>query len=147
MRPDWDTYFMEITNIVASRSTCVKRHVGAVIVKNNNILSIGYNGAPSGIQHCTNKTCLRQNAEHGYDYMSCRSSHAEQNAIVQAAKLGVSINGSKLYCTTQPCIICARMIINAGIKEVIYTEEFDDDMTLEMLKEAGVKIKVFKSIN
>lgn len=139
-RPDWDTYFMEIANIAAKRSTCIRRQVGAVIVKDKQILSTGYNGAPKGVSHCEETGCLRQElgVPSGEKHELCRASHAEQNAIVQAARNGVSTDGATIYCTTQPCIICAKMIINAGIERVIYSNPYPETMALDMFKEAGV---------
>ena len=141
-RPDWHTYFMEITELVARRSTCLRRHVGAVIVKNKRMLATGYNGAPAGVTHCSETGCLRArlNVPSGERHELCRGIHAEQNAIIQAAFHGVSIQGASLYCTNQPCSICAKMIINAGISAVYYKDGYDDPMSLEMLAEAGVEL-------
>jgi len=137
---------MEITRIVAKRSTCLRRKVGAVIVKDKRILATGYNGAPSGLKHCEEVGCIRKENQipSGQRHELCRGLHAEQNAIIQAALHGISIKDSTLYCTNSPCVICAKMIINAGIKEVIYEEGYDDPLAMEMLKEAGVKVKRFK---
>ena len=120
-RPSWETYFMDITTLVAKRTTCTRRAVGAVIVKDKRILSTGYNGAPSGIRHCAEVGCLREalNVQSGMRHELCRGIHAEQNAIIQAAYHGVSVKGASLYCTTQPCSICAKMIINAGLNRII----------------------------
>ncbi|MDY6832459.1 MAG: cytidine/deoxycytidylate deaminase family protein [Thermodesulfobacteriota bacterium] len=141
-RPDWHTYFMEITELVARRSTCLRRHVGAVIVKNKRILATGYNGAPAGVTHCSETGCLRArlNVPSGERHELCRGIHAEQNAIIQAAFHGVSIQGASLYCTNQPCSICAKMIINAGISAVYYRDGYDDPMSLEMFAEVGVRL-------
>jgi len=141
-RPDWHTYFMEITQLVARRSTCLRRHVGAVIVKNKRMLATGYNGAPAGVTHCSETGCLRAklNVPSGERHELCRGIHAEQNAIIQAAFHGVSIQGAVLYCTNQPCSICAKMIINAGISAIYYKDGYDDLMSLEMLAEAGVEM-------
>lgn len=141
-RPDWDSYFMAITILVAKRSTCIRRSVGAVIVKDKRILSTGYNGAPSGISHCSEVGCLRDqlNVPSGEKHELCRGIHAEQNAIIQAAFHGVSIKGATLYCTNQPCSICAKMIINAGIKNIFYQEGYDDSMSRQMLKDADVDL-------
>src|SRR5512136_2014667 len=121
-RPSWDEYFMEITRLVARRSTCLRRQVGAVLVKDKNILATGYNGAPSGVAHCLDAGCLREQLgiPSGERHELCRGLHAEQNAIIQAAFHGIRIQGATIYCTNQPCVICTKMIINAGIKEVIY---------------------------
>jgi len=144
-RPDWNQYFMSIAELVASRSTCLRRKVGAVIVKDKRILSTGYNGAPSGIRHCEETGCLREklNVPSGQRHELCRGLHAEQNAIIQAALHGVEIKGSDLYCTNQPCIICTKMIINAGIKRIFYKDGYPDEMSIEMLNEAGIELIKF----
>ena len=141
-RPDWDSYFMDITRLVSKRSTCIRRAVGAIIVKDKRILSTGYNGAPSGIEHCSEVGCLREklNVPSGEKHELCRGIHAEQNAIVQAAFHGVSIKGATLYCTNLPCSICAKMIINAGIKNIFYQEGYADPMSKQMLKDADVDL-------
>ncbi len=139
-RPEWDPYFMEIARVVRKRSTCLRRHVGAVIVKDRRILATGYNGAPTGIAHCAETGCLREQlgVPSGERHELCRGIHAEQNAIVQAAYLGVSIAGSTLYCTNQPCILCAKMIINAGVRRVVIEEGYPDEAAARMLSEAGI---------
>jgi dCMP deaminase len=144
-RPSWSEYFMTITNMVAKRSTCLRRHVGAILVKNKRILATGYNGAPAGIRHCEETGCIRRDSgvPSGQRHELCRGLHAEQNAIIQAAYHGVSINGSTLYCTNKPCIICSKMLINAGIKEIIYGKGYDDPLADEMLTEAGIKLERF----
>ncbi|ABQ26372.1 deoxycytidylate deaminase [Geotalea uraniireducens] len=144
-RPSWDEYFMEITHLVAKRSTCLRRQVGAVIVKDKNILATGYNGAPSGVSHCLDVGCLREklNIPSGERHELCRGLHAEQNAIIQAAKHGTTIDGSTLYCTTLPCIICSKMVINAGIKRIVYEVGYPDQLAEEMIKESGVVIDRF----
>ncbi len=141
-RPPWDVYFMDITRLVAKRSTCLRRSVGAVIVKNRRILSTGYNGAPTGIRHCAEVGCIREekNIPSGERHELCRGIHAEQNAIIQAALHGVPIRGADLYCTTLPCSICAKMIINAGITQIFYRTGYADAMSGEMLREAGVPV-------
>lgn len=142
-RPDWDTYFMEIAGIVARRSTCVRRNVGAVIVKDKRILATGYNGAPSGLAHCRDLGCLRE-ARHvasGERHELCRGLHAEQNAIIQAAYHGVSIKGAALYSTHLPCSICVKMIINAGIEQVLHLEGYPDDLAANLISESGIIIK------
>ena len=147
-RPSWETYFMDITRLVAKRSTCVRRAVGAIIVKNKRILSTGYNGAPSGIRHCMEAGCLREkmNVTSGERHELCRGIHAEQNAIIQAAYHGVSIKDATLYCTNLPCIICAKMIINAGIKKIYYDSGYADALSQDMLAESGIDlIKLEKS--
>lgn len=141
-RPEWPDYFMDITNLVARRTTCSRRMVGAVIVKEKRILATGYNGAPSGIRHCSVTGCLREqlNVPSGERHELCRGIHAEQNAIIQAALHGVSIKDSILFCTTQPCSICCKMIINAGIRKVYYQEGYADPMAVEMFAEAGIEV-------
>ena len=131
---------MDIAKLVAKRSTCLRRFVGAVLVKDKNILATGYNGVPSGITHCSESGCLRERLKipSGERHELCRGLHAEQNAIIQAAKHGVNIDGSTLYCTTAPCVICAKMLINAGIKQIVYMEGYPDELSSAMLKEAGI---------
>ncbi|MEW5908799.1 MAG: dCMP deaminase family protein [Thermodesulfobacteriota bacterium] len=141
-RPPWETYFMDIAVLVSKRSTCLRRSVGSVIVKDKRILSTGYNGAPSGIRHCRETGCLREQLHlaSGERHELCRGIHAEQNAIIQAAYHGVSIKGASLYCTNLPCSICAKMIINAGIKKVYYRSGYADPMSGQMLQEAEVGV-------
>jgi dCMP deaminase len=141
-RPSWDAYFMEITNLVAQRSTCGRRRVGAVLVKDKRILATGYNGAPSGLPHCIEVGCLREanDIPSGQRHELCRGLHAEQNVIIQAARHGILIQGSTLYCTTRPCSICAKMIINAGIVAVYYQEGYADELADQMLKEADIEL-------
>ncbi|MGI6733567.1 MAG: deoxycytidylate deaminase [Anaerovoracaceae bacterium] len=145
-RPDWDEYFMQMAEVAEQRSTCTRRRVGAVIVKDKRIMATGYNGVPTGIQHCEERGCLREQLQvpSGQRHELCRGLHAEQNAIIQAAYLGQSIDGGTLYCTTQPCVICAKMIINAGIKRIVIKEGYPDELALEMLKEAGLTIEVLE---
>ncbi len=145
-RPDWQTYFMEIAELVATRSTCLRRKVGALIVKDNRILTTGYNGTPTGIRHCLDRGCLRDELgiPSGQRHELCRGMHAEQNAIVQAAYHGVCIESGEIYCTNQPCIICAKMIINAGIKKIIIGNSYPDELASEMLDEAGLKVVIMK---
>ncbi len=142
-RPSWDSYFMDIANLVARRSTCLRRAVGAVLVKDRRILATGYNGAPSGVRHCAETGCLREKLKvpSGQRHELCRGIHAEQNAIIQAAFHGVSIRGADLYCTNQPCSICARMIINAGIKAIYYQDGYQDELAREMLAEAHISVQ------
>jgi dCMP deaminase len=141
-RPSWETYFMDIARLVARRATCMRRAVGAVIVKDKRILSTGYNGAPAGLPHCRTAGCLR----HLYDVPSgerhelCRGIHAEQNAIIQAAYHGVSIRNAALFCTNLPCSICTKMLINAGIREIYYAAGYADAMSEEMFSQAGVDL-------
>jgi len=146
-RPSWDEYFIEITKVVSKRSTCLRRKVGAVIVKDKRILSTGYNGAPSGLKHCGEiGGCLREqmHVPSGERHELCRGLHAEQNAIIQAAVHGVSIKDSVLYCTTHPCIICAKMIINSGIKEIVISTSYPDKESKKILKESGIKVSNLK---
>ncbi len=144
-RPSWDQYFMDITHLVATRSSCLRRQVGALLVKDRNILATGYNGVPSGITHCEATGCLRERLKvpSGERHELCRGLHAEQNAIIQAAKHGTNIDGATLYCTTMPCIICTKMIINAGIAKVIYGEGYADELAREMIIEAAIEIVHF----
>ncbi len=141
-RPSWESYFMGIACLVAKRSTCLRRLVGAVVVKDKRILTTGYNGAPSGIRHCLEVGCLREQMKiaSGERHELCRGIHAEQNAIIQAAYHGVSIKGATLFCTTLPCSICAKMIINAGIKKIYYLAGYADALAQDMLREASVEI-------
>ena len=145
-RPSWDEYFMGIARLAATRSTCLRRQVGAVIVKDKRILTTGYNGAPAGLPHCLDIGCLREELKipSGERHELCRATHAEQNAIVQAAALGVSIKDSVLYSTTQPCILCTKLIINAGIKKIMIEDSYPDKMSEEMLKQAGVEVVVME---
>ena len=146
IRPSWDEYFMSIAELAATRSTCLRRQVGAVIVKDKKILATGYNGAPSGLKHCLDIGCLREKLgiPSGERHELCRATHAEQNAIVQAALFGVSIKDGVLYSTTQPCILCTKLIINAGIKKIVIKDSYPDKMSKEMLKEAKVQVRIFK---
>ncbi|GAB4436166.1 MAG: cytidine/deoxycytidylate deaminase family protein [bacterium] len=141
-RPSWDEYFIEITKIVAKRSTCLRRHVGAILVKDKRILATGYNGAPQNIRHCLDIGCIRESKKipSGERHELCRGIHAEQNLIIQAAYHGISIADSQLYCTNFPCSICAKMIINAGIRKIIYIEGYPDELSQELLKEANVEV-------
>lgn len=122
---------MSMAELAATRSTCIRRKVGAVLVKNRRVISTGYNGAPAGHQHCQEIGCLREqlNVPSGEKHEICRGVHAEQNAIIQAAFRGISVSGAYLYCTSKPCSICAKMIINAGILSVVYRDEYDDKMS------------------
>lgn len=148
-RPDWDEYFMEMAQLTAKRSTCLRRQVGAVIVKDKHIIATGYNGAPRGLKHCAEiGGCLREQLKipSGERHELCRALHAEQNAIIQAATLGQSIEGGTIYITHQPCVICAKMIINAGIKRIVVNEGYPDKMSVEILEEAGLKIIPLESV-
>lgn len=141
-RPSWDEYFMRIALLAATRSTCLRRQVGAVIVKDKRVLSTGYNGSPSGLSHCLDVGCLREKLKipSGERHELCRAIHAEQNAIIQAATSGVSIEGATLYSTTYPCVLCAKMIINAGIRTIYITDGYPDDLAKQMIDEAGIKV-------
>ena len=144
-RPSWDSYFMKIAEDVSSRSTCIRRNVGAVIVKDKRILTTGYNGAPTGISHCTEETCLRTkyNVPSGERHELCRGLHAEQNAVIQAAYHGVSINGAFIYITHQPCSICTKMLINSGIVKFIYRSPYKDPLTEELLAETDIEMVIY----
>lgn len=141
-RPTWDEYFMQMAQVVAGRSTCLRRQVGAVIVKDRQILSTGYNGSPSGLTHCVQTGCLRQKLgiPSGERTEICRAVHAEQNALVQAAKHGVAISGADIYTTVQPCVLCTKLIINAGIKRVFYVTPYPDQLAFEMATEAKLEL-------
>ncbi|MDD2295368.1 MAG: cytidine/deoxycytidylate deaminase family protein [Eubacteriales bacterium] len=143
-RPSWDEYFMEMAQVVRKRSTCLRRSVGAVIVMDHRIMTTGYNGVPVGIEHCETRGCLREELQvpSGERHELCRGLHAEQNAIIQAAYLGQRIAGATLYCTTQPCVICAKMIINAGIRRVVIQETYPDELAEAMFREAGIRVDV-----
>lgn len=134
---------MDITQLVATRSTCLRREVGAIIVKDRHILSTGYNGPPRGVPHCDELGgCLRERMKipSGQRHEICRAVHAEQNAIIQAAKMGITVEGAEMYITTQPCFICAKMIINAGITRIIMDEGYPDRLAEEILEQAGVEV-------
>ena len=142
-RISWNDYFMQMAELTAKRSTCLRRQVGAVIVKDNHVIATGYNGAPRGIAHCEEKGgCLREQLRvpSGERHELCRALHAEQNAIIQAAVLGQSIEGATIYVTNQPCVICAKMIINAGIDKIIVKEGYPDELANELLQEAGKRV-------
>ncbi|SKA75823.1 dCMP deaminase [Caloramator quimbayensis] len=143
MRPSWDEYFMDIAQIVKKRSTCLRRQVGAVIVKDNRILTTGYNGVPPKMRHCEEIGCLRQklNIPSGERHELCRALHAEQNAVIQAAKYGISVEGSTIYVTAQPCVICAKILIASGIKRIVFNGDYPDELSLSMLEESGIEIK------
>jgi len=140
-RPSWDEYFMKIAMLVSERSTCRRHHVGAVIVKNRQILTSGYNGAAAGLKDCLELGCLRdeKNIPSGERHEICRAIHAEQNAIIQAALHGVTIEGSTMYCTHTPCILCAKMIINSKIKRFVSYADYADNSFIELFKEAGIE--------
>ena len=146
-RPTVDEYFMEIAEVVAKRSTCLRNHVGAVIVRDKRILSTGYNGAPRNLEHCLDIGCMReqQNIASGTRHEICRAVHAEQNAIIQSALHGVSIEDATLYCTHQPCILCAKMIINSKIKRVVFANNYPDTEALRFFESAGVEVRSLQS--
>ena len=141
-RPSWDDYFMEMTKLTATRSSCLRCHVGAVLVKDTRVIATGYNGAPAGVTHCEVTGCLRQklNVPSGERHELCRGLHAEQNAIIQAALYGVSTEGATIYCTTKPCSICTKMIINAKITKIVYGEYYNDSLADELLKDTDIRV-------
>lgn len=145
MRPTWDEYFMQIVDLIKTRSTCLRRQVGAIIVKDKRILATGYNGAPMGCKHCSEVGCLREklNVPSGQRHELCRAIHAEQNAIVQAAYSGTAINGATMYVTTQPCVLCAKLAINAGITRIVFRGDYPDEMSMTLLDEAGIEVIKF----
>ncbi|MEW5783569.1 MAG: cytidine/deoxycytidylate deaminase family protein [Bacillota bacterium] len=142
-RPAWDEYFIEIARVVASRSTCLRRQVGAVLVLEKRILATGYNGTPTGLAHCRDTGCLRDQLQipPGERHELCRGLHAEQNAIIQAAIHGVAIKGAGLYCTLFPCVVCAKMLVNAGISFLCLAEDYPDQLAKEIFSEAGVAVQ------
>ncbi|HEX3028686.1 MAG TPA: cytidine/deoxycytidylate deaminase family protein [Clostridia bacterium] len=146
MRPTWDEYFMEIVELIKTRSTCMRRQVGAVIVKDKRILATGYNGAPVGCKHCDEIGCLREELHipSGQRHELCRAIHAEQNAIVQAAYSGTSVNGGTLYVTHQPCVLCAKLAINAGINRIVFKGEYPDELAMKLLDEANIEVTHYK---
>ena len=143
-RPDWDHYFREIAQVVSKLSTCLRRSVGAVIVKNKQILATGYNGTPKGMPHCGEVGCLREqlHVPSGKNHELCRGIHAEQNAVVQAAVHGVSVEGGTLYCTNQPCVVCTKILINAGIERIVYKDPYPDKLAEDMLAGSGIRVEV-----
>ena len=140
---------MEMAHVVSKRSTCLRRKVGAILVKDKHILSTGYNGAPKGLKHCSEVGCLREKLDipSGERHELCRGLHAEQNAIIQSAVFGVSIKDSTLYCTNTPCIVCVKMLINAGVREIIFSGDYPDDLAKKMLIESNIDIKMFNNEN
>ena len=142
-RPSWDEYFMSIAEQVSHRATCIRRHIGAVVVKDKRILATGYNGVPTGLAHCDEVGCLREERgiPSGTQHELCRGLHAEQNAVIQAARHGIEINGSTVYCTAQPCVMCAKILINAGVTDIVYDEPYPDELALELIDEAGVTMR------
>ena len=146
MRPSWDEYFMRLAYLVSTRATCTRRKVGAVIVKDRRVLATGYNGPPKGLAHCDVTGCIREELDipSGERHELCRGLHAEQNAIIQAAVHGVSIKDATIYVTNHPCVVCAKMIINAEIKEIVYSEGYPDDLAELILLESGIKVRQYK---
>lgn len=146
-RPGWDKYFVEIAKLVSTRSTCLRRKVGAILVKDKRILSTGYNGAPTGLKHCDEVGCLRQKEKvpSGQRHELCRGLHAEMNTLLQACSYGVNLKGATLYSTNQPCMLCAKMLINAGIEKVVILAEYPDKQALSILREAKIKVKNLKN--
>jgi len=142
MRPSVDEYFMEIARVVARRSTCLRNHVGAVIVRDKRILSTGYNGAPHNMEHCLTLGCVREDRKiaSGTRHELCRAVHAEQNAIIQSALHGVSIEGATLYCTHQPCVLCAKMLINGHIRRVVFENSYPDTDALKFFEDANMEV-------
>lgn len=142
MRPSWDEYFMKIAELVKERSTCLRRQVGAVVVKDNRILTTGYNGAPPNAKHCEEIGCLRESMgiPSGERHELCRALHAEQNAVIQAAKNGIPIEGSTIYTTTYPCVICAKMLIASGIKRIVYRGGYPDQLSKAFLDGSNIEV-------
>lgn len=145
-RPSWDDYFMQIVEVAAKRATCIRRQVGAVIVKDNHILATGYNGVPKGLTHCEKVGCLREQlgVPSGQRHEICRGLHAEQNAIIQAATYGISIAGSTIYVNAKPCSICTKMIINAEITRIVYMEYYPDELADKLLSETDIRVVHFR---
>lgn len=146
MRPSWDEYFMEMAEIVKTRSTCLRRQVGAVVVKDKRILASGYNGAPTGLKHCEETGCLRKQLgiPSGERHELCRGLHAEQNSIIQASLHGVKLEGATIYVTIQPCVVCTKMIINAGISRLVFKGNYPDELSRQLLEESGIELEVIK---
>ncbi|MEA4978205.1 MAG: cytidine/deoxycytidylate deaminase family protein [Methanomassiliicoccaceae archaeon] len=144
-RPSNDEYFMSMAKLVATRSTCIRRQVGAVVVKEKRVLSTGYNGAPKGSRHCEELGCIREilDVPSGTRHELCRGVHAEQNAVVQAAYFGVSVKDASIYTTTYPCSMCAKIIINAGITEIVYGEGYPDNLSKDLLEESGLIVRKY----
>ncbi len=143
-RTPWDSYFMKIAELVAERSTCLRRKVGAILVQDRRVLATGYNGAPKGLTHCEEIGCLREKLKikPGKRIEICRGVHAEQNALVQAASFGIKVAGASLYCTHQPCITCTKLLINAGITGIYVKKLYPDPLANALLKEAGIEVRV-----
>ncbi len=146
-RKSWDRYFMDICRLVSERSTCVRRQVGAILVRDKRILCTGYNGVPHGLEHCTEAGCLRKKLgiPAGERIEICRGIHAEQNALVQAASFGMNVSGATLYCTHEPCVTCTKMLINAGIREFVVEKSYPDELGRRIQAQADVKVRVLTS--
>jgi dCMP deaminase len=144
-RPDNDTYFMGMAQLISTRSTCVRRQVGAVIVKDKRVLTTGYNGSPKGTKHCEDLGCIRdqQNIPSGTRHELCRGVHAEQNAVIQAAYFGISIDGATIYTTTYPCSMCSKILINAGIREIVYADSYMDDLSRRLFEETNITVRKY----
>jgi dCMP deaminase len=142
VRPSWDEYFMTIAHQVATRSTCLRRRVGAVLVREKRILATGYNGAPRGLAHCREAGCLREQmaVPSGERHELCRGLHAEMNALLQAAEHGIRIENAVIYSTNQPCSLCAKMLINVGIRTIYVAEGYPDELAAHMLGEANIPV-------
>ncbi|MFW5790203.1 MAG: deoxycytidylate deaminase [Bacillota bacterium] len=140
-RPDWDEYFMEMAELAAKRATCLRRKVGAVLVKNKKVLATGYNGAPMNIEHCETAGCLREEMEvpSGERHEICRGVHAEQNLVAQAAIHGVKTEDSTVYCTHQPCVICTKILINAGVKKIYFKHSYSDEFAEKLLEQSNIE--------
>ncbi len=145
-RPTWDEYYIEMLGVIKKRSTCIRRQVAAIIVKDQRIIATGYNGAPTGLAHCEQVGCIRQQRgiPSGEHHELCRGIHAEQNAIIQSALHGVSVKNSTIYITHSPCVLCAKMIINAKISRIVYAGDYPDELSQELLKESKIVIKIIK---
>lgn len=137
----WNYRYMELAKLVSTWSSCLSRHVGAVITVNRRVVATGYNGAPAGIPSCMETgICLRANSKSGDNLDICKAVHAEQNALMQAAKFGISVEGGDIYCTTLPCITCVKLLINSGIKNIYYNEEYNSPMTKTFCEQAGINL-------
>lgn len=145
-RFNWADYFFEFAELASKRSTCLRRKVGAVLVKDNMVVATGYNGPPRGVRHCSDVGCIRAegNIPSGERHELCRGLHAEQNVIIQAARCGININGADLYCLNRPCAICTKMIINAGISNVYFIDDYNDALGTKLAKESRVKFRKIK---
>lgn len=142
-RPSWDDYFMSIAEQVATRSTCNRRQIGAVLVKGKRILATGYNGVPIGLEHCETVGCLREKLgiPSGEKHELCRGLHAEQNAVIQAARHGIAMDGATIYSTTQPCVMCSKILLNAGVVDIVYRDGYPDDLAASLIAESGISIR------